>query len=95
MPRVYLTDAQRLAGYEKQQRDRRRRIICAVMASRDYNRKKLAAETKIEYAGLCRRIRGTGDFMEYELTRVANALKMDTVTRAALMGGEEKCQWEN
>ena len=95
MPRVYLTDAQRLAGYEKQQRERRCLIIRTVMTAKGYDRKRLASETNIQYNTLSSRIRGTTTFAEHELTRVANALKMDTVTRAALMGGEEKCPWEN
>lgn len=78
----------------KDQRSRVIRIICAATEANDYDRAELCEHAHIDYQTFNRRMRGESDFRLAELCGIANALKMDTMTRAALCGAKEKCRYE-
>lgn len=95
MPRVRpLTEAARKAEAEKIQRERVIRIITAASAVVGFDRQMLANRAGIEYQVLNRRMRGESDFRMPELCSIANALGLDTMCRAALIGAKEKCRYE-
>lgn len=95
MPRVRpLTEAARKAEAEITQRRRVISIITAAMTVSGFDRLALAKFAGIDYQVLNRRMRGDSDFRLSELVSLANALRLDTVCRAALLGAKEKCRYE-
>ena len=95
MPRLRpLTTAQQKEAAEAAQRDRTRAIIKGAMAAEGYaNYQQLARASDIGHQILCRRIREGGMRME-ELIRIADALRLDYESRAALCGAKERCRFE-
>ncbi len=95
MPRLRpLTTAQQRAATEAEQRDRTRAIIRGAMAAEGYaNLQQLARVTGIGHQILCRRLREGGLRLE-EFAQIADALRLDPMSRAAICGGKEKCRFE-
>lgn len=95
MPRLRpLTTAQQREAAEAALRDRTRAIIKGAMAAEGYESyQQLARVTGLDYQILCRRLRDGGMKME-EFARIADALRLDPVSRAAVCGGKDKCRFE-
>ena len=95
MPSVRpLTEAKRREYAEKNQRERVARIINSAAVARGMDRRKLAEQSGIEYQTLNGRLRGASDFRLTELISIADALRLDSASRAALAGAAEKCCYE-
>ncbi len=88
------SEAERRAEEAKNQRERVIRIINAASMVCEYDRMELCKQAHIDYQTFNRRMRGESDFRMPELCGIANALKMDVQTRAALCGAKEKCRYE-
>ena len=88
------SEAERREEEKKNQRDRVIRIINAASMVCEYDRMKLCERAHMDYQTFNRRMRGESDFRMPELCGIANALKMDQQTRAALCGAKEKCRYE-
>ena len=95
MPKLRpLTTVQQREAAEAAQRERTRVIIKGAMAAEGYGSyQQLARVTGIGHQILCRRLREGGLRME-EFARIADALRLDPVSRAAVCGGKEKCRFE-
>lgn len=94
MPRTYLTDSQRQEAAEKALRERIIRIFSAAMISANKDRAQTAKESQISYQAFNARMRGDVDFSAPQLARIADVLRLDILSRAALTGGKEKCRFE-
>lgn len=88
------SEAQRREEETKKQRDRTILIINTATAACEIDRAELCRQAHIDYQVFNRRMRGEADFRMPELCGIANALKMDAQTRAALCGAKEKCRFE-
>lgn len=102
MPRSRgLTAEQKLAAEkarreeaERHQKERIARLINMARAEMGMNQKALA-----EAAGMCpstfaNKLTGRRPWEVPELIRVADILRMEPMTRNALLGGKEKCRYE-
>lgn len=95
MPKVRpYSEALRREEETKQQRVRVIRIINAASMACECDRTELCQKAHIDYQTFNRRMRGESDFRMPELCGIANVLKMDLQTRAALCGAKEKCRYE-
>lgn len=88
------SEALRREEERKQQRDRVIRIINTASMACECDRAELCQKANIDYQTFNRRMRAESDFRLPELWGIANALKMDQQTRAALCGAKEKCRYE-
>lgn len=95
MPQIYLTDNQRQEAAEKALRKRIIRIFSAAMIAVDKDRARTAKESRISYQAFNARMRGDVDFSAPQIARIADVLKLDVLSRAALTGGKEKCRFES
>lgn len=94
MPQTYLTEAQRQEAAEKNLRERIIRIFSAAMVAVDKDRAQTAKESRISYQAFNARMRGDVDFSAPQLARIADVLRLDILSRAALLGSREKCRFE-
>lgn len=88
------TEAERRAERIRAQRDRTILIINAAAMSCNLERSELCEAAHIDYQTFNRRMRAESDFRLPELCGIADVLKMDTATRAAMCGAKEKCRFE-
>ena len=86
--------AEQRAEDARKQRERVILIINAASAACECDRQELCTRTSIDYQTMNRRMRAESDFRNTELCWIADALKMDVQTRAALCGAKEKCRFE-
>ena len=94
MPKVMLTEATRKAEAERQRQERVRRIILTAAAARGYDMKTLAAKSGIQYQTLARWVRGSTVMPLAGVVKIAEVLKLDDQTRAALLGSKNHCRFE-
>ena len=94
MPRVTLTEAARRVEAERQRQERVRRIVYTAASARGYDMKKLSAKAGLEYQSLCRWLRGAAVMPLAGVVKIAEVLKLDDQTRAALMGSKTRCRFE-
>lgn len=93
MPRVALTEAQRAAQREADQRKRINSIIRAAMGSERLTAKNTAKKAGIEYQCYLRWLK-KGEFPTPLLIKVCDTLNLDDCSRAALLGSSTKCRFD-
>jgi hypothetical protein len=94
VPKTALTEEARRKAAVTERRQRVCRIIDVAAMISGFDRLSLAKEAGIPYQGLNRRMRCQSDFSVIELMAVADVLRLDDETRAALMGAKKKCRYE-
>ena len=94
MPKTLLTETQRRADAAAKQRIRTSRIIDAALASRGWDKSRLAEKSGISYQKLLYQLRGDGPMKLPDLIAVCDALGLDAKTRAALCGDKTPCRFE-
>lgn len=70
------------------------KIVKRLMAAHDLSQRKLAELLQISDSAMSHRMSGKVGIPAYDLMVIADYTNADTVTRAALLGGKEKCIWE-
>lgn len=88
------SEALRREEETQKQRDRVIRIISTASMACECDRAELCRKAHIDYQTFNRRMRAESDFRLPELVGIADALRMDVETRAALCGAKEKCRYE-
>ena len=88
------TEARLRVQARSRQKERTERIISAAMAAQGMTRRDLSARTGIGYPSLCKKVSGEYSMPVEDAIKIANALKMDEQTRAALLGSPKKCRFE-
>lgn len=95
MPKAYVLEAQRKVEAQKRQQKRIVLILDMAMLQQGFrSRKELAARAGIDYLQLCRRYRGETAFDLPMLISLADTLRLDAASRAAMLGCKEKCRYD-